>query len=173
MKRSEKQNVVDALREQIDLYSHFYVADLEALNAEQTSDLRRLCFSQEVKLIVAKNTLLKRAIDESNKDASELYDLLKGNTSILLSNTGNVPAKLIKEFAAKNGKPELKGAYVEECCYVGANQLGALIDVKSREELIGEVITLLQSPAKNVISALKSGGSTIAGVVKTLQERTA
>lgn len=173
MKRSEKQILIESLKEQINSYSHFYIADIAALDAEKTSDLRRTCFREDIKLVVAKNTLLKRAIEASDKDASELFDVLKGNTSVLFSNTGNAPAKLIKKFGKANGKPELKAAYVEESVYVGADQLDALIAVKSKNELIGDVIGLLQSPAKNVISALTSAGSTIAGIVKTLEEREA
>lgn len=174
MKRSEKQEIIDSLVQEINSYNHFYIADIESLNAEVTSNLRRACFQKEVKLIVVKNTLLKRALDASNKNAEELYNVLKGNTSLMFSNTGNVPAKLIKEFRSKNkklDKPVFKAAYVEESVYVGENQLETLVTLKSKEELIGDVIALLQSPAKNVISALQSGGQTIVGVLKTLSEK--
>ena len=173
MKRSEKLEVIDQLTNEINSYNHFYLADISNLNAEVTSELRRLCKKREEKLVVVKNTLLRKAIENSEKNATELYDVLKTNTSILFSNTGNVPAKLIKEFSKKYKKPVLKAAFVEECAYVGENQLDALIDVKSKEELIGGIISLLQSPAKNVISALQSGGQTIVGVLKTLEERPA
>jgi large subunit ribosomal protein L10 len=173
MKRSEKIEVIEQLTEQINSYSHFYLADIADLNAEKSSDLRRLCHKREVKLIVVKNTLLRKALENSEKEAELLYDVLKGNTSILFSNTGNVPAKLIKEFSKANKKPVLKGAYVEESTYIGADQLEALVNIKSKEELIADVIALLQSPAKNLISALQSGGSTISGVLKTLEERNA
>jgi large subunit ribosomal protein L10 len=173
MKRSEKIEVIDQLTEQINSYSHFYLADIADLDAEKSSNLRRLCHKREVKLIVVKNTLLRKALENSEKETESLYDVLKGNTSILFSNTGNVPAKLIKEFAKENKKPVLKGAYVEESTYVGADQLEVLVNIKSKEELLADVIALLQSPAKNVISALQSGGSTISGVLKTLEQRNA
>ena len=173
MKRSDKLEVIEQLTNEINSYSHFYIADISGLNAEVTSNLRRLCNKREVKLVVVKNTLLRKAIENSQKNSEELYDVLKNNTSILLSNTGNVPAKLIKEFSKKYKKPVLKGAYVEECAYVGENQLDALVDVKSKEELIGGIIAMLQAPAQNVISALQSGGNTIHGVLKTLGEREA
>ncbi len=173
MKRSDKLEVIEQLTNEINSYNHYYLADISSLNAEVTSELRRLCNKREVKLVVVKNTLLRKAIANSQKNSEELYDVLKNNTSILLSNTGNVPAKLIKEFSKKYKKPVLKGAYVEECAYVGENQLDALVDVKSKEELIGGIIAMLQSPAKNVISALQSGGQTICGVLKTLEEKNA
>jgi len=174
MKRSEKQTIIDSLVQEINSYSHFYLADIAELNAEFTSELRRTCFQKDVKLIVVKNTLLKRALEASEKNAEELFDVLKGNTSLMFCNTGNVPAKLIQDFNKKNkklGKPVLKAAYVEESVYVGEDQLDALVNVKSKEELIGDIITLLQSPAKNVISALQSGGQTISGILTTLSEK--
>ena len=173
MKRSEKLQVIDQLTEQINSYSHFYLADIADLNAEKSSNLRRLCHKRDVKLIVVKNTLLRKALENSEKETESLYDVLKGNTSILFSNTGNVPAKLIKEFSKENKKPVLKGAYVEESTYVGADQLEVLVNIKSKEELLADVIALLQSPAKNLISALQSGANTITGVLKTLEERNA
>jgi len=175
MKRSEKQTVIDNLTQEINSYNHFYLADISDLNAEKTSALRRICYQKDVKLIVVKNTLLKRALEASDKDALELYNVLEGNTSLMFSNTGNVPAKLIQEFRKKNkalGKPVLKAAFVEECVYVGDNQLDSLVNVKSKEELIGDIVALLQSPAKNVISALQSnGGQKIAGIIKTLSDK--
>ena len=173
MKRSDKIQVIEQLTKEINSYSHYYLADISNLNAEVTSDLRRLCSKREVKLVVVKNTLLRKALENSEKNSSELSDVLVNNTSIMFSNSGNVPAKLIKEFSKKNKKPVLKGAYVEQCAYVGADQLEALINVKSKEELIGSIIATLQSPMKNVISALQSGGQTIVGVLKTLEERNA
>jgi large subunit ribosomal protein L10 len=173
MKRSDKLEVIEQLTNEINSYNHFYIADISGLNAEVTSDLRRLCNKREVKLVVVKNTLLRKALENSNKNSAELYDVLKDNTSVLFSNTGNVPAKLIKEFSKKNKKPVFKAAFVEECAYIGENQLDALVDIKSKEELIGGIITLLQSPMKNVVSALQSGGQTISGVLKTLEQRTA
>lgn len=174
MKRSEKQAIIDNLVQEINSYNHFYLADIADLNSEASTSLRRLCYQKDVKLVVVKNTLLKRALEASEKNAEELYDALKGNTSLMFSDTGNVPAKLIKDFRSKNKKlekPVFKAAYVEESIYVGEDQLEALINVKSKEELIGDVISLLQSPAKNVISALQSGGQTIVGVLKTLSEK--
>ena len=173
MKKSEKLKVIEQLTKQINSYSHYYLADISNLNAEVTSDLRRLCNKREVKLVVVKNTILRKALENSDKNSEELRDVLVNNTSIMFSNTGSVPAKLIKEFSKKNKKPVLKGAYVEQCAYVGADQLEALINVKSKEELIGSIIATLQSPMKNVISALQSGGQTIVGVLKTLEERNA
>jgi len=174
MKRSEKQTIIDSLVQEINSYNHFYLTDISGLNSEKTSDLRRTCFQKDVKLIVVKNTLLKRALDASEKNAEEIFVALKGNTSLMFSNTGNVPAKLIQDFRKKNKrleKPVFKAAYVEESVYVGEDQLNLLINLKSKEELIGDVIALLQSPAKNVISALQSGGQTIVGVLKTLSEK--
>jgi large subunit ribosomal protein L10 len=173
MKRSEKLEVIQQLTNEINSYNHFYIADISGLNADVTSNLRRLCNKREVKLVVVKNTLLRKALENSTKDTAELYDVLKDSTSVLFSNTGNVPAKLIKEFAKKNKKPVFKAAFVEECAYIGESQLDALVDIKSKEELIGGIINMLQSPIKNVVSALQSGGQTIAGVLKTLEERQA
>ena len=173
MKRSEKLEVIEQLTNEINSYSHFYIADISGLNAEVTSNLRRLCSKREVKLVVVKNKLFRKALENSNKDTAELYDVLKDSTSVLFSNTGNVPAKLIKEFSKKNKKPVFKAAFVEECAYIGESQLDALIDVKSKEELIGGIISMLQSPIKNVVSALQSGGQTISGVLKTLEQRSA
>ncbi len=171
MTREEKSQVIEDLTAQLAESAHIYLADISGLDAENTSKLRRACFKANVKLAVVKNTLLAKAMESSEKDFGELPTTLKGNTSIMLSETGNAPAKVIKEFRKKSDKPLLKGAFIEEAIYIGDNQLDALVDIKSREELIGEIVGLLQSPAKNVISALKSGGSTIAGLVKTLQER--
>ena len=173
MKRSDKLQVIDQLTKEINSYNHYYLADISNLNAEVTSNLRRLCSKREVKLVVVKNTILRKALENSEKNSTELYDVLVNNTSILFSNNGSVPAKLIKEFSKKNKKPVLKGAYVEQCAYLGADQLEALINVKSKEELIGGIIATLQSPIKNVVSALQSGGQTIVGVLKTLEERNA
>ncbi|WP_372948308.1 50S ribosomal protein L10 [Mariniphaga sp.] len=171
MKSTEKQVIINNLKDQIDSYSHFYLADISGLNAEDTSDLRRLCFKQDVKLVVTKNTLLRKALESSAKNAEELYDALKGNTSVMFTETGNVPAKLIKDFSKKRKKPVLKAAYVEEAVYMGADQLDALIAVKSKNELIGDVVALLQSPMQTLLSQLQSGGNTIHGVLETLKER--
>jgi large subunit ribosomal protein L10 len=171
MKKEDKSAIIEQIKATIGEYSHFYLADIAGLNAAQTSDLRRLCFKQDVKLVVVKNTLLRKALESIGTDFSEIYPILKGDTSIMLSNSGNIPAKLIKEFSKANKKPVLKAAYVEESFYIGENQLESLISIKSKNELIGELISLLQSPVKNVVSALQSGGSTIHGVLKTLAER--
>ncbi len=147
------------------------LADISGLNASQTSNLRRACFKANVKLEVVKNTLLKKAMDNSEKELGELADVLKGNTSLMIAEAGNAPAKVIKEFRKKSDKPILKGAYIEEAIYVGDDQLDTLVSIKSKEELIGDIIGLLQSPAKNVISALQSGGSKLSGILKTLSEK--
>ena len=173
MKKEDKSAIIKQLETTLGEYAHFYLADIAGLNAAQTSELRKVCYKQDVKLVVVKNTLLKKALENLTADFSELDGSLKGETSLMLSNTGNVPAKIIKDFgkASKTKKPVLKAAYVEESFYIGENQLEALINVKTKNELIGEIIGLLQSPAKNVVSALQSGGSTIHGVLKTLSER--
>lgn len=171
MTREEKSQVIENLTAQLAENPNIYLADISGLNADATSRLRRACFKAGIKLAVVKNTLLAKAMESSEKDFGELSDVLKGNTSMMFSETGNGPAKIIKEFRKKSNKPLLKGAFIEEAIYIGDDQLDALVDIKSREELIGEIIGLLQSPAKNVIGALKSGGNTIAGLVKTLSER--
>ncbi len=171
MKSSEKQVIINNLQEQIDSYSHFYLTDISGLNAENTSDLRRQCFKQEVKLVVVKNTLLRKALESSNKNTEEIYDALKGNTTVMFSENANVPAKLIKDFSKKHKKPVLKAAYVEEAIYMGADQLEALIAVKSKNELIADVVALLQSPMKTVLGQLQSGGNIIHGVLDTLKEK--
>jgi len=171
MKSSEKQVIINNLQEQIDSYDHFYLTDIAGLNAEDTSELRRLCFKQDVKLVVVKNTLLRKALESSEKNTEEIYDALKGNTSVMFTTVGNVPAKLIKEFAKKHKKPVLKAAFVEESVYMGAEQLDALVAVKSKNELIADVVALLQSPMKTVLGQLQSGGNIIHGVLDTLKEK--
>lgn len=172
MRREEKNEVIDRLIEQINQYPHFYLADTSELNAEVTSKLRRVCFDKQVKMVVVKNTLLKKALERSGKsDFSAMFGTLKGSTSVMFTEAGNVPAKLIKEFRREHPKPILKAAFVEESIYVGENQLDALVALKSKNELIADVIALLQSPAKNVVSGLQSGRNILAGVVKTLSER--
>jgi len=171
MKRSEKYEIISSLTEQINLSTHFYLTDIEGLNADNTSSLRRLCNKQQVELVVVKNTLLRKALEASNKNAKELYDVLKGNTSVMFCENANIPAKLIKDFKKKHKMPILKGAYVQESVYVGENQLDVLVSIKSKNELLGEVIGLLQSPIKNVLGGLQSGGNIIHGVLKTLGER--
>jgi large subunit ribosomal protein L10 len=172
MTKEEKQSMIDELSDSLDNNSVIYITDISELDAAATSALRRQCFAKNIKLSVVKNTLLKKAMENvKGKDFTELYDVLPGPTAIMLSEVGNVPARVIKDFRKKNNKPLLKGAFVEESIYVGDDQLGTLVDIKSKDELIGEIVGLLQSPAKNVISALNSGKSTIAGLVKTLSEK--
>lgn len=176
MRKEDKSTIIEQLTATVKEYPHFYLTDIEALNAEKTSKLRRLCFKQEVKLVVVKNTLLQKALENVEGDFSPLNEALKGNTAVMFSQTANVPARLIKEFTkdvkkGEEGKPKLKAAYVQESFYIGSENLEALVNIKSKNELIGELISLLQSPAKNVISALQSGGQTLSGVLKTLEER--
>lgn len=171
MTREEKSQEIENLKSLLSGVGTLYVADISGLNAETTSALRRLCASREVKLSVVKNTLLKKAMESTERDFSDLLPTLKGNTSIMVSDTGNVPAKLIKDFRKKSDKPILKGAWVDEAVFIGDDQLDALSELKSKNELIGEVITLLQSPVSNVMSALQSGNNTLAGLLKTLEER--
>jgi large subunit ribosomal protein L10 len=171
MTREEKSQVIDELTAQLADNTNIYLTDISGLNAVETSNLRRACFKANVKLAVVKNTLLEKAMEASDKEFGELPTTLKGNTSVMYSETGNGPAKVIKAFRKRSEKPLLKGAFIEEAIYIGDDLLDTLVDIKSREELLGEIITLLQSPAKNVISALKSSGGTIAGIVKTLSER--
>lgn len=171
MKKTEKSTIINDLTSKINEFSHFYVTDTFGMNAGATSDLRRLCFKQDVKMIVVKNTLFKKAIEQSEKQIEGLDSALKGTSAVLFSNTGNLPAKLIKEFRKKGTVPAFKGAFVEESVYIGESQLEALASIKSKEELLGDVIALLQSPMKNVVSALQSGGTTIHGILKTLGEK--
>ena len=172
MRREDKNLLIDKLAEQINQYPHFYLTDISDLNAEVTSKLRRKCFEKQIELVVVKNTLFIKALERSGKsDFTQLYDSIKGSTSVMFAETGNVPAKLIKEFRKKNPKPLLKAAFVEESIYVGENQLDALVSLKSKNELVADVIAMLQSPAKNVISSLQSGRNILAGVVKTLSEK--
>lgn len=173
MKRNVKDQVIDNLAEIINNSNHIYITDTLGLDAATTSDLRRQCFGKNIKLVVAKNTLFKKAIEKSNKDLPELFEVLSGPTAVMFSETGNIPAKLIKEFRKSKNieKPILKGAYVEDGFYIGNDQIDTLASIKSKEELIGDVINLLQTPARNIISALQSGGNTLTGVLKTLEEK--
>lgn len=171
MTREEKSQVIDDLTTQLTESGIIYLADISGLDALSTSNLRRACFKANVKLSVVKNTLLSKAMEKSDKDFGELPETLKGNTSIMFSEVGNMPAKVIKEFRKNSDKPILKGAYVEEAIYIGDNQLNALVDIKSKEDVIAEIIGLLQSPAKNVVSALQSGGGKLSGILKTLSEK--
>jgi large subunit ribosomal protein L10 len=171
MNKQKRNQVIDNLVTVLQDNSNIYVADTAELDAELTSDLRRACFNKDVELQVVKNTLLAKAMERSEKDFEDMPSVLKGYTSLMLSEVANAPAKLIKEFRKKNEKPILKAAYVEQSVYIGHESLEALVSLKSKEELIGDVILLLQSPAKTVVSQLQSGGSTLAGLMKTLSEK--
>jgi large subunit ribosomal protein L10 len=173
MTREEKHQIIDELQSLLADAPVVYLTDASSLNALATSQLRRECFKKDIQMRVVKNTLLKIAMDRTEgKDFTPLYDeCLKGQTALMISTVGNLPARLIEDFRKKNQKPLLKGAYINEACYVGDDKLKALTTLKSKDEVIGDIIALLQSPAKNVLAALQSGGQTIAGVVKTLSER--
>jgi large subunit ribosomal protein L10 len=171
MKREDKDQVIENLTELLKLSSHVYLTDTGELNAKETSTLRRKCFENEIKLVFVKNTLLRKAFEKFDNKYEELYPSMKGYSSVMLSNTGNAPAKLIKEFRKTNKKPILKAAFVEECVYTGDEMLDSLVTIKTREELIADIVFMLQSPIKNVISSLESGKHIIAGVVKTLSEK--
>ena len=171
MTREEKATVIEDLTVQLADNTNIYLADISGLDAVSTSDLRRACFKANIKLAVVKNTLLAKAMEASDKDFGDLQNVLKGNTSIMTAEAANAPAKVIKEFRKKSDKPVLKGAFVEASVYVGDDQLDTLVNIKSKEELIGDIITLLQSPAKNVISALQSGGQKLSGILTTLSEK--
>ncbi|MDR1372778.1 MAG: 50S ribosomal protein L10 [Dysgonamonadaceae bacterium] len=171
MKKENKSTVIEQIAATVGKYSNFYLTDVESLNAADTSSLRKECFKEDIKLVVVKNTLFKKALEQIGGGFSSLNIALKGNTAVMFSNNANSPAKLIKSFSKGKEIPRLKAAYVQESFYVGAENLELLIFIKSKNELIGDVIALLQSPAKNVISALSSGGQTIHGVLKTLAER--
>ncbi len=170
MRKEDKGIIIAQLGETLKEYAHFYLIDVTGLDAAITADLRRKCFKSEIKMVVVKNTLLHKAMENSEVDYAPLYGCLKGTTAVLFCNTANVPAKMLKDFV-KDGKVALKAAYAEESFYIGADQLDALTSIKSKNEVIAEIVALLQSPAKNVLSALQSGGNTIHGVLKTLGER--
>ncbi|TRX64313.1 50S ribosomal protein L10 [Carboxylicivirga sp. M1479] len=171
MRKEDKSIIVNELLSNLNEYSHFYVTEAGGLNAETSSNLRRTCFKEEVKMVMVKNTILRKALEQLEGNFEDIYPTLVGTTAVMFSNTGNVPAKLIKEFTKSSDKPTLKSAYVEESVYVGADQLEALCSIKSKDELLGDVIGLLQSPMKNVVSALQSGGSTIHGLLQTIAEK--
>jgi large subunit ribosomal protein L10 len=171
MTREEKSRVIEDLTAQLGGTNVVYLADISGLNAEATSNLRRTCFKAGITLNVVKNSLLEKAMEASDNDYGDLPSVLAGNSAIMIAENGNAPAKVIKEFRKKSDKPLLKGAFIHSAVFIGDNQLDALIALKSKEEVIGEIIGLLQSPAKNVVSALKSGGGKIAGILKTLSEK--
>lgn len=170
MKKEDKAIIIGKIEATLKEYSHFYLADTTSLDAEATSQLRRACFGQNIKLMVVKNKLLHKAMENLDTDYTPIYAALKGSTALLLSNTGNAPAKLIKEFSKKNDKVRYKAAYVEESFY-GEDQLEALVAIKSKNELIAEVIAMLEAPMQGVISALESGANTIHGVLDTLEKK--
>ena len=171
MRKEEKHEVVLALTETIAEYGNFYITDTANLSVAKVNDIRRKCFENGIKMQVAKNKLIRKAMEASEGDFSEMFDVLKGSSSILFSRTANAPAKLIKQLRKSGDKPVLKAAYIDSAVFIGDNQLDALVNLKSKEELVADIIALLQSPAKNVISGLQSGGNKLAGIVKTLQER--
>lgn len=171
MRKEDKNTIIEVISKQLKENPNFYLTDISNLNAENTAKLRRLCFSRDIKLLVVKNTLLRKAMESSDIDMSELYPSLKGATSVMFSEIGNAPAKLIKEFRKTSDRPILKAAFIEEAAYVGDNQVDFLVNVKSKNDLIADLIALLQSPAKNVVGALQSGGQKLTGILKTLSEK--
>lgn len=170
MKKEKKDTIIVELGEKLKQYAHFYLVDVSGLNAEATADLRRKCFKQDIKMVVVKNTLLHKVLESSEIDFEPIYGALKGSTAVWFTNTANVPAKLLKEYK-KEGIPALKAAYAEESIFVGADRLEELASIKSKSELIADIVAMLQAPAQGVISALESGANTIHGVLKTLEER--
>lgn len=171
MRKEDKNQLIDSLTDALANNDNFYIADISDLDSEKTTKLRRLCHKYAIKVTVVKNTMLRKAMDKSEKNYEELYELLKGPTSIMFAEAGNAPARMIKEFRKKSEKPILKGAFIEEMTYIGDDQLDFLVALKSKDELVGDIIALLQSPMRNVLGALQSGGNTISGLVKTLGER--
>jgi len=173
MRKEEKKVLIDALTQQLKDNNNFYITDITALNAEDTSDLRRVGFKNGIQMIMVKNTLLRKAMENVDRDYSELYSTLVGNTLVMFSEAGNAPAKMIKEFRknTKKDKPIIKGAFIEETTYIGNDQLDFLVSIKSKDELIADIVALLQSPVKNVVSALQSGGGILTGILKTLSEK--
>lgn len=170
MKKEVKDTIIVELGEKLKEYPHFYLVDVTGMNAANTSKLRRKCFKSEIKMVVVKNNLLIKALEADEVDFAPLYESLVGTTAVLFTHTANIPAKLLKEYE-KEGIPALKAAYAEESIFVGADKLADLIAIKSKNEVIADIVALLQSPAKNVVSALQSGANTIHGVLKTLGER--
>ena len=171
MRKEDKQVLIDSMLSELQACPNFYLTDISDLNAEKTSQLRRQCFNSGVKMIVVKNALFHKAMQQMEKDYEGLYDVLKGSTAVMFCETGNAPAKLIKNFRKTSDRPILRGAFIEECCYIGDDMIDALCNIKSKNDLIADVIALLQSPMKNVVSALQSGGQKLSGVLETLSER--
>ena len=171
MRKEDKQIIIDSILEELQACPNFYLTDISDLNAEKTSQLRRQCFNSGIKMLVVKNSLLHKAMQKMDKDYEDLYAVLKGSTAVMLCETGNAPAKLIKNFRQKCDRPILKGAYIEECSYIGDNMVDTLCNVKSKNDLIADVIALLQSPMKNILSGLQSGGNKLHGILETLSEK--
>jgi large subunit ribosomal protein L10 len=171
MKKEQKTQLIEELADKLNTSSSFYLTDISNLNVETSNKLRRLCFKKNIELSMVKNTLLKKAMEKTGKDYSNLYDVLKGSTSIMFAEVANDPAKLIQEFRRSSPKPILKGAFVQESVYLGDDQLTALVNIKSKDELIGDIVLLLQSPMQNVLSALQSGGAILSGLVKTMSDK--
>ena len=171
MRKEDKKIIIDSILAELQACPNFYLTDISDLNAEKTSQLRRQCFNSGIKMLVVKNTLLHKAMQQMDKEYNDLFDVLKGQTAVMLCETGNAPAKLIKNFRQKSDRPILKGAFIEECCYVGDELLDTLCNIKSKNDLIADVIALLQSPMKNIISGLQSGGHKLSGILETLSEK--
>lgn len=171
MRKEDKKIIIDSILAELQACPNFYLTDISDLNAEKTSQLRRQCFNSGIKMLVVKNTLLHKAMQQMDKEYTDLYDVLNGSTAVMLCETGNAPAKLIKNFRQKSDRPILKGAFIEECCYVGDDMLDTLCNIKSKNDLIADVIALLQSPMKNIISGLQSGGHKLSGILETLSEK--
>ena len=171
MTKEEKLNEIKTLSKDLSETPNFYLADIAGLDSKSTLDLRRACFKSNIRISVVKNTLLKKAMEDSGKEFGDLKTTLKGNTSVMFSEKGNIPAKLIKDFRKKFDKPILKGAFVEESIYIGDDKIDALADLKSKDELIGEILSILSSPINNILLSLKSGSNKIAGLIKKLSEK--
>ena len=171
MRKEDKQIIIDSILAELQACPNFYLTDISDLNAEKTSQLRRQCFNSGIKMLVVKNSLLHKAMQQTGKDFDDLYNVLKGSTAVMLCETGNAPAKLIKNFRQKNDRPILKGAFIEECCYIGDEMVDTLCNIKSKNDLIADIIALLQSPIKNVISGLQGGGHKLSGILETLSEK--
>lgn len=173
MTRAEKADAIEELKGKFEHTQFFYITDASTLSVEKINMFRKLCFEKDIEMKVVKNTLAIKALETYPEDRgyAPLKDALKGPSAILFTQTANLPAKLLKQFRAENEKPVLKAAYIDSDIYFGDDQIEVLVNLKSKEDLLGEIVTILQSPAKNVISALKSGGQTIAGLIKTLSER--
>lgn len=171
MKRENKEKLLEEIKQDLEKTSYFYIADTSALSVNETNKLREECYQQGVKLRVVKNTLMKKALEAHNMDRQDLVDSLKGPSSLMLTENINAPAKVISDFRKTHDRPLLKAAYIEEAVYIGDDQLKPLTELKSKEDLIGDIVTLLNSPVKNVVSSLQSGSHKLAGLVKTLSEK--